>query len=574
MNMITERSTNRPDKFELPAMMNRRAFLSQVPMALSVLSVPVLQTRVAHAQSASKEAMAKTIYGRVRGINKNGAYVFKGIPYAGSPAGENRFKPARKLKPWAGVRDAFVYGAQPIQPADAAWPKEWKAAVSNEDCLYLNVWTQGIGKGRKRPVMFYSHGGGFATGNGGADVSPQDTMHDGAALAKDYDVVVVTHNHRLGIMGYLYLADILGEEYAASGAVGMLDIAAALQWVRENIEEFGGDPDSVMIWGESGGGAKTTTLTAMPQTQGLYHKASIESGATLRLRTKDSAAETTRAILAGLGIGENQARDLLKIPADKLCEAQQGLSRRPPSATTSVSKALAGGLGFSPVVDGHYIPAHPYDPAAPAISAKIPMIIGTNKDETIFMFRSMPDVFSLDEAGVRRRLEGTYKDKTDKILEVYHRTRPDASPADLYVAITTAQWMWMNAIIMAERKAALKAAPVFMYIFAFEDDTPVSPDVPYPMKAAHAMEIPFKFNHAGTDDSERRKSDRRRAARNMSKAWATFARTGNPGHDEIPPWPAYTLEGRATMFLDTQCKVINDPYREERLLWKEIQTYP
>jgi para-nitrobenzyl esterase len=569
--MLEKDHGNTLGQSDVQVTLDRRDFLSRIPIALGVLSSPILKLRASYAISTTSDVVAKTVYGRIRGASKDGVIVFKGIPYAGSPSGEHRFKRAPKLKPWTGTRDARLYGAQSIQPSDPAWPKEWKAAVSNESCLYLNVWTQGIGKGRKRPVMFYSHGGGFATGNGGADVPPQDTMHDGAALAKDYDVVVVTHNHRLGIMGYLYLADLLGQEYAASGAAGMLDIAAALEWVRDNIEEFGGDPDNVMIWGESGGGAKTSTLTALPQAQGLFHRASIESGSTLRLRTRESAMATTRAALSSLGLNEKQAREILKIPVERLIEAQLEISRRPPPAATSVSSALAGGLGFSPVVDGQYIPNHPYDPVAPAMSARVPLIVGINKDETIFMFRSMPEVFSLDDAGLRQRLESTFKDKTNRILEVYHRTRPGASPTDLYIAITTAQWMWINAVTMAERKAALNAAPVFMYIFAYELDTPVRPDVKYRMKAAHAMEIPFKFNHATNDEPETKQTARLQATRNMSKAWATFARTGNPSHEDIPKWPAYTLDQRATMFLDSQCKVVNDPHREERLLWNEIK---
>jgi para-nitrobenzyl esterase len=553
------------------ARLDRRVFLTRIPLALGVLSAPFVQASETRAHSSSREILAKTVYGRVRGAENNGVFVFKGIPYAGSPAGDKRFKPAPQLKPWTGIRDAILYGAQSIQPADPAWPKEWKPAESDENCLYLNVWTRGVGKGGKRPVMFYSHGGGFATGNGGADVSPQDTFHDGAALARDYDVVVVTHNHRLGIMGYLYLGDLLGEEYSASGCAGMLDIVAALDWVRDNIEEFGGDPSNVMIWGESGGGAKTSTLTALPQAKGLFHKASIESGSTLRLRSRESAIETTRAALAALGMKENQARDLLKIPAERLCVVQQELPRRTTAMTASASKALAEGLGFSPVVDGHYIPAHPYDPVAPSISANIPMIVGTNKDETLFMFRSMPEIFSMDEAGLRRRLEEMYKDKTDRILDVYRRSRPGSSPTDLYVAITTAQWMGMNAITMAERKAALKAAPVFMYVFAYESDTPVAPGIAYKMKAAHASEIPFKFNHPESNKSDARQTEMRQATRNVSQAWATFARTGNPSHDGIPNWPAYTLDRRATMILDAQCRVVDDPYREERLLWSEIR---
>ncbi len=549
--------------------LDRRSFLHRITMATGVLSAPAVFGCRSKDQSGSRFAVAKTIYGRVRGNGENGVLVFKGIPYAGPPTGVHRFKPAPKLKPWSDVRDAFVYGAQSIQPPDRAWPSEWKPAVSSEDCLFLNVWTPGITGGNKMPVMFYSHGGGFSTGNGGADVWPQDEFHDGAALARDYDVVVVTHNHRLGIMGYLYLGDLLGEEYAASGTAGMTDIAAALEWVRDNIAEFGGDPDNVMIWGESGGGAKTSALTAMPAAQGLYHKASIESGAALRMRSLESAAVTTREVLKIFGLGDNQARDLLKIPAAELCDAMQKLPRRPPSSG-SVSSALAEGYGFSPVVDGHHLPAHPYDPAAPAISADIPLIVGINKDETIFMYRGTPEIFSMNEEGLRGRLESTYKDKTDRILEVYRDSRPGASPADLYIAITTAQWMWMNALTLAERKLDLQAAPVFMYIFAYESQEPVLPGVPYPSGAAHAAEIPFKFNHPGGSLSSDGNPARAQAVRNMSRAWASFARNSDPSHDEIPLWPAYTLEERATMFLDAQCRVIKDPYRRERLLWKEI----
>jgi len=331
---------------------------------------------LAAARAQSPAAVtAKTVYGQVRGASYDGVLVFKGIPYAGSPAAEGRFKPAPKLKPWTGVRDALLYGAQSIQPPDPNWPKEWKPAIAGEDCLFLNVWTPRVDHAA-RPVMFYSHGGGFATGNGGADVAPQDTMHDGAALARDYDVVVVTHNHRLGIMGYLYLGDLLGEEYAASGVAGMLDIASALAWVSGNIGEFGGDPGRVMIWGESGGGAKTTTLTAMPRAQGLYQRASIESGSMLRLKTRESAAATTRAILKALDLSDKDARQLLTVPADRLTAAQAGLPRtRPTGGFPSVTSGMADGLGFGPMVDGHEIPANPYDPVAPAMSAKIPMIV-------------------------------------------------------------------------------------------------------------------------------------------------------------------------------------------------------
>ncbi len=541
----------------MPGLLDRRQFVGRVMTAGAALAA----SGIAHAgPQASGDPVARTRFGRVRGARHGRVVVFKGIPYAGSPAGEWRFKQPPPLKAWQGVRDALVYGPQSMQLPDPNWPKAWKPAVSNEDCLYLNVWTPGVGDRRNRPVMFYSHGGGFATGNGGADVPPQDTSHDGAALARDYDVVVVTHNHRLNLFGYLHLGDVLGEEYAASGVAGMLDIAAALAWVHDNIAEFGGDPGRVMIWGESGGGAKTSALTAMPSAKGLFHRASIESGPTLRLRSRDSANATADAVLAALGLSKTQAREILTVPAEKLLEVQQKLPRRP-AGSPSVTSGLSESLGFSPMVDGHHIPANPYDPVATPLSAAVPLIVGTNKDETLFMYRSNKEVMSLDADGLRTRLEPTLGAKTDHVLEVYRRTRPQATPAELYIAITTAQWMGRDAIRLAERKAALSAGPVYMYVFAYSDP----PAQGVVRGAAHASEIPFKFDHVEGDPS----SPRVRAAKHMSGAWANFARTGTPGHEGMPAWPAYTVAERATMILDAECRVERDPNRDERLLWQE-----
>jgi para-nitrobenzyl esterase len=542
----------------------RRGFLLK---AGGVATAPLLLGPLARAQSMPPLAVpaagdghsvvVKTTHGQLRGVRNGGLAIFKGVPYAGSPAGAGRFKAPPKLAPWTGVRDALVYGPQAIQPPDPGWPREWAPAASSEDCLVLNVWTPAT-DGRKRPVMFYSHGGGFATGNGGAEVWPQNMPHDGASLARTYDVVVVTHNHRLGLLGYLWLGDLLGEEFAASGAAGMLDIAAGLGWVRDNIEAFGGDAGNVMIWGESGGGAKTATLTAMPCAKGLFHRASVESGATLRLTPRDAATETTRKVLAALGLTEKQAREVLSIPAEKLRAVQQQVSG-------------GGPLMIGPVVDGTHVPAHPYDPVAPALSANVPLLVGTNKDESIMMFqRGDLRVFSLDEAQLRDRLKARYKENAERVLDVVRRGRPGASPADLMIAITTGQWMWHSAVVMAERKAALKAAPVYMYQFAYESEVPVAPGVPYPQKSAHAMEIVFKFNHPELSPEAGLRPERFAAARNMSAAWAAFARTGNPSHPGIPSWPAYDTERRATMRLDAECRVVDDPFSEERKLWDEL----
>lgn len=548
-----------PTLSSCPCLPGRRTFLSGFSALGAMLR--------AHAQP-EKTVTAKTTHGQLRGALQDGLHIFKGVPYAGSPAGANRFKAPPPLQPWSGIRDALAYGSQSMQNPDPAWPTDWKPAPASEDCLFLNVWTPGLADRKRRPIMFYSHGGGFATGNGGADPFPQNLSHDGASLAKTYDVVVVTHNHRLNLFGYLYLGDLLGEEFAASGAAGMLDISAALSWTRANAEAFGGDPDNIMIWGESGGGAKTTTLLALPVAGGNFHKASIESGATLRLRTRESATEATLAVLSRLGLEKSRARDLLTLPAEKLLEVQRAARPAAPPPGGAPSALSGASLGFSPVVDGHYIPAHPFDPVAPPSAAQIPILVGTNKDETIFMMRSRPELFSLDDAGLEKALAPSLGGKTARVLEVYRKCRPTASPTDLYLAITTARWMWMNAITLAERKAAQNRAPVYMYLFAFESEMPAARGVSYPAKAAHAAEMPFKFNHPERINSKR--EDRFQAARNMSRAWASFARTGNPSHDEIPAWPAYTLDRRATMFLDARCTVVDDPYREERLLWQQL----
>ena len=526
--------------------LDRREFLAAAAMVSGAM-----------ARAATNESLVvKTTKGKLRGMEENGVVVFKGVPYAGPCDGANRFKPPSKLDPWSGVRDATEYGPQAIQNRDPNSPPGTSMPASAENCQFLNIWTPAA-DGKSRPVMFYSHGGGFATGSGGSGKNPS---HDGSALAKAYDVVVVTHNHRLGLMGYLYLADILGEEYASSGINGMLDIVTAMEWVRDNIAAFGGDPANVMVWGESGGGAKVSTLLAMPAAHGLFHKASIESGPGIRMTPPDAAAAITRALLQDLGLTANQAHKLLEVPTDRLMEFQ----------------AKHG--NFGPVVDGRYLPAHPFDPVAPAISKNIPIIVGLNKDETIFQAEHLPlaqatQIFNLDEAGLRQRIAKALRDKADQVdhvLDIYRKSRPQASPTDLYIAITTGMGMWARVITLAERKLEQQAAPVFTYVFAYESEVPVAPTIHYPMKSPHAMEMAFKFNHPENSKSTGNRPERFQAARNMSKAWATFARTSNPSFDGIPRWPAYTLEKRATMFLDAECRVVNDPFSAERRLWQEI----
>jgi para-nitrobenzyl esterase len=534
-------------------------------LASGVLSPPALANAQAPIQDNSyRPLIVQTTGGAVRGASRNGVVCFKGIPYAGSPAGENRFKAPPPLKPWTGVRDALAYGPASIQPLDPNRPKSIPMFPTSEDCLVLNIWTPAFWEGQKRPVMFYSHGGGFVTGNGGAEVPVDDTIHDGSALARNYDVVVVTTNHRLGVLGYLYLGDILGEEYAASGCAGMLDIIAALRWVRDNISQFGGDPDRVMLFGESGGGMKTSILTAMPAAHGLFNRASVESGSMLNGISRERATETTRAVLSKLGLSASQARQLLTLPASRFA---------------AVSASPLVGFRMGPVVDGHYLPANPYNPAAPAISANVPMIVGTNENEAIFFYQNQPAIYTMTEAQLHERTASMFHDQAGQVLSVYHHAYPHASPTNIFLSIMTARFMWANAVTMAERKAQQNGAPVYMYMFRYQSNALANQNPPYPLRACHAMEMPFKFDHpqfnpmGGITGMIGANPGRFQTALNMSGAWAAFARNGSPDCEGIPHWPPYTLDGRETMFINAECRVVGDPWREERLLWSKLLKY-
>ncbi len=308
--------------------------------------------------------LLRSTYGKLRGIRTEGVNIFKGIPYAGSISGERRFRSPAPLKPWAGVRDALRLGAPAIQPPNQTYGIN--EPLPAEDCLFLNVWTP-ANDNKKRPVMFYNHGGGFSTGSGGS------VGQDGSNLARNFDVVVVETNHRLGIMGYLYLDEIAGPDYAGSGNMGMLDIVAGLEWVSKNIESFGGDPSNVMIFGESGGGAKTSCLYAMPSAAPFFNKASIESGPGVRMTPRETAAQTTSMVLKELGIEPNDWRKLLTVPVADLLALQMKLPSIAPRVTnTNKKKGIMESSpgGFSPVVDGVALPGHPFDPVAPAISKR------------------------------------------------------------------------------------------------------------------------------------------------------------------------------------------------------------
>ena len=342
----------------------RRKFLGSVSLISAAFAIPdYVYSSILRSEDYITVEITK---GKIRGIRNEGVNIFKGIPYAGKVSGDWRFKRPATLEPWTGVRDALELGAPAIQA-----PRNNEPAPA-EDCLFLNVWTP-ANDNKKRAVMFYNHGGGYVIGSGGS------RGQDGANLARNFDVVVVETNHRLGLFGFLYMGEVAGAEYAESGNMGMLDITAGLKWVKENISVFGGDPDNVMIFGESGGGGKTSCLYAMPEAAPYFNKASIESGPGVHMTTKENAIKTTDYVLKQLNIEPKDWRKLFDVPAADLFNIQQKM----PTVAPHIGKEN-GKIGFGPVVDGIALPNHPFDPTAPEISRNKPLMVGWNEDEFTF----------------------------------------------------------------------------------------------------------------------------------------------------------------------------------------------
>ena len=383
--------------------------------------------------------VVNTSGGKVRGVATNGTRLFRGIPYGGDTSGKNRFMPPTAAAPWAGVRDCTDWGHIAPQRVATGTVSDYTRLVGwnnyrgglSEDCLNLNIWTPAT-HGSKRAVMVAFHGGGFTSGSGNL------VALEGDHLARNGDVVVVTVNHRLGALGYLDLSALGGADFAASGVAGMMDCAAALAWVQGNIANFGGDPGKVMIFGQSGGGAKCSTLMCMPSAKGLFHQAAMQSGSTIKLTHRDIAQKNAEALLAKLGLGKGDLGKLQTIPFEQIVAAQ----------------AAAG-----PVVDGVVIPRDPFDPDAPAISADVPMIIGTClEDQGLGMTE-----WDLGEDGLQSWAETQAPGKSATILLEYRKLYPAKRPFLIKAMIATDKVWRRNAVLQAERKTAQGRAPAYMY---------------------------------------------------------------------------------------------------------------
>jgi para-nitrobenzyl esterase len=538
--------------------MKRRDFIGYSAALGAGLAFEGVVERVA-AQSRTPGAVVKTSLGDVRGYIDNGVQVFKGVPYAASTAGGNRFLPPQKRQPWTGVRDAMQWGQRPPQifggePAEML-PADPREALG-EDCLVLNIWTPSLSSGSpttvgtsRRPVMVWLHGGGYRSGSGSYSI------YEGRELARKHDVVAITVNHRLNALGFLYLSH-FGGKWASASNVGMLDIVAALEWVRDNIAAFGGDPGNVTIFGQSGGAGKVSTLMAMPAAKGLFHRAIAQSGAALTATPVEQAVKVTDQLLQILKIGPGQLDQLQTMPFTRIIDA--------------LGTAGAPVAAFVPVLDGKSLPVHPFDPTAPVQSASVPFLTGTSATETTF-FATDDQLMPIDAAVLRQRVKALLNvddGEADRMIALYRKKQPGRENIDLFLRMDTDNSRFRLSVdTQAERKAAQRGAAVYVYRFEY-----YSPVRQGRLKSMHCMEIPFVFdNHEAGKIYTGISPVAQRIADRMSAAWVAFARTGNPSHGGIPQWPAFDSMRRATMVFGNEATVVNDPGGEERLALKAIR---
>ena len=498
--------------------------------------------------------VAPTQYGEVRGTVEDGIAVFKGIRY-GTDTASTRFMAPQPPAPWTDVKDALAYGdsARQIPTGSGgglfvSWAATPTPALS-EDCLFLNVWTPAVGDGGKRPVMVWFHGGGFSSGSGSS------AAYDGVRLAKRGDVVVVTVNHRLNIFAHLYLGD-YGEKFVDSGNAGILDLVQSLEWVRDNIAEFGGDPNNVLIFGESGGGAKVSVLMAMDAANGLFHRAVVQSGPRLTNVARGAAAEGAKAVVAELGLTGETIDQILTMPPEQI-----------ELAGRNVVEAGTPAAWSGPVNDGKNFTRDPFDPDAPAQSKDVPLLIGTTRTEmSLLAGARRPELFDLTWETLPAALAETMpKADVPALVSGYRELHPDIDAPELYFTALTDAGFLRNSIKLADRKAAQGGAPVYFYLFNW--DTPVAGGK---WRSPHALEIGFVFDNVAKSESMSGVGpDQQKLADMMSQAWIAFARTGNPNNPALPQWAPYTAAERAMMVVDLTPELVNDPHRKQLALLGE-----
>ncbi|WP_225540884.1 carboxylesterase/lipase family protein [Xanthomonas sp. XNM01] len=500
------------------------------------------------AQATTARPLLATRSGRVRGVTEDGVHVFRGVRY-GADTAPVRFQAPRAPQPWRGVLDATAYGA--------STPQRGNDGPGSEDCLFLNVWTPGLRDGRKRPVLFYIHGGGFDSGSG------SDALYDGGRLCRRGDVVVITVNHRLNAFGYLYLGQFGDPAYAQSGNAGQLDLVLALQWVRDHAAEFGGDAGNVTVFGQSGGGAKIATLMAMPAAKGLFHRAWTMSGQQVTAAGPRAATQRARLFAETLGIdpaAPDAIARLRALPPEKLLEG---------TAARDFSRIENTRLYFGPVMDGDVLPRHPFFPDAPAQSAAIPMVIGNTRDETRAFLGGDPKNFALSWEELPGKLEAQqYVDiRADLVVAEYRRLYPHYTPSEVFFAATTAGRSWRGAVEELEARARQPSTAAPTWAYQLDWGSPLDDGK---FRAFHTLDIPLVFDNIAQPGSRTGDGAQAQAVADaMSAALLAFARSGDPNHAGLPGWEPYALARRQTMLFDAPSSLADDPRGAERAFWRQ-----
>src|SRR6185312_10438395 len=529
--------------------------------------------------AAMQEPLAKTSAGRIRGRVEDGVFVFQGVPY-GMDTAKTRFMAPKPPEPWTAVRDCLAWGPRTIQPySPPAPPRSARPAAppqtapqpprergyymppdegeQSEDCLNLNVWTRGLRDGKKRPVMVYFHGGGYTYG------TVNSVLYNGKRLAERGDVVVVTVNGRLNAFGFLYLAELGGESFADSGMAGQLDLVLALRWIRENIAEFGGDASRVLVFGQSGGGGKCSTLMAMPPAKGLFHRVVCMSGQLIAGTPKERATEHARAVLKELALEPGNIEAIRSMPMEE------------------VRKAAAKGGGYGPVQDGRSLPTGPFWPQAAAQSLEVPLLLGNTHDETRFL-GGVPGVnlWALEWEGVVPALKASgpfLRDyDPDALVAKYREWYSTYTPTDVYFQITTDMRVWSTEQVAAEKRASNPISAKHTWVYQMDWGSPAAHGR---YKAPHTMDIPFAFDNValapgmvGGSPEEQKRAQAMADA--VSETYIAFARTGNPNNPKVPHWPNFNLTSRPTMIFDDTVRVENDPRGRQRALIEAVPYAP
>jgi para-nitrobenzyl esterase len=502
-----------------------------------------------HATLTTDTPTVETQSGRVQGFRRNGIHSFRGLPYAATTAGGARFRPPARHPGWGGVRSTLAYG--PVCPQAPRWRNDqlafvmdWNEGYPGEDCLHLNIWTPSLAGGGRRPVMVWLHGGGFYAGS-----SYELPSYHGENLSRRGDVVVVGVNHRVGALGYLNLAQ--QDDLAQAGNVGMLDLVAALEWIRSNIQAFGGDPDNVTLFGQSSGGWKINTLMVMPAARGLFHKAIVQSGSRLKLGETADTAALADATLGALGLDKADLAKLQDVPAVQLVEAGTR-ARNELAAARSVPSST---INWQPTIDGDDIVDHPFGPAAPAWAARIPMIVGTTMHERSPSLTE-PALEEMALEDVAARLQPQLGERTAQVLDAYRAAHQSAKPVELMALILSPR---TDAITQAKRQSQA-GAPVHLYWFGWR--TPVLDGRP---RAFHCADLPFVFDNTDLANTATGGGEASKAlAARMADAWVAFARQGDPNHAGLPNWPRFEPDAGPVMIFDDQCRAADDPDRRER----------